>query len=118
MSAPTSSDRELLELAARAAGYKFDSTHPFEIAVEHKAGTNWYEWNPLTDDGDTHRLAVKLRLDVEFHGEFGVSAMNYELCGSKNLQGAGETATMGYDIEAATRRAVTRAAAQIGKAQP
>jgi hypothetical protein len=52
-------DRELLEQAAKAAG------------AERLKGTYengwWLDdgwWNPLTDDGDALRLAVKLRMDM------------------------------------------------------
>ena len=45
-------DRELLEAAAKAAGY-----------VHYHPGDGFYQtWNPLTDDGDALRLAVKLGL--------------------------------------------------------
>jgi hypothetical protein len=43
-------DRELLELAAKAAGID---------AVDIG-----YEWNPLIDDGDALRLAVKLNMTL------------------------------------------------------
>ena len=44
-------DRELLELAAKAEGREIKFVERF-IAC----------WNPLTDDGDAFRLAVKLDL--------------------------------------------------------
>jgi hypothetical protein len=58
-------DRELLELAAKAAGirinywvYDNDDDSP---SVLESGGI----WNPLTDDGDALRLAVKLGLVVD-----------------------------------------------------
>lgn len=57
------SDRELLELAARAAGYKIRQSvddRCFRIEDEW-AG----EWSPLTDHGDALRLAVKVRIRFE-----------------------------------------------------
>ena len=58
-------DREMLELAAKAAGYVFGE-YGGEPArqVTTKIGAAWIYWNPLTDDGDALRLAVKLRIDL------------------------------------------------------
>ncbi|WP_312388103.1 hypothetical protein [Stutzerimonas nitrititolerans] len=54
------SDRELLELAAKAAGLKLI---PFETAplLDEEGQPHW---NPLTDDGDALRLVVGLELDI------------------------------------------------------
>lgn len=52
-------DRELLELAAKAAGYKYHSPAGY-IVVDGIPGN----WNPLEDDGDALRLAVKLNMDI------------------------------------------------------
>ena len=80
-------DREELELAARAAG------NGFVIGY----------WNPLTDDGDALRLAVKLELDVMFAS---VRSVDDDV----NI-----TIEAGTDPYAATRRAIVRAAAEIGR---
>jgi hypothetical protein len=99
------SDRELLELAARAAGHEYDPTAPFEI----KTDGEWREWNPLTNDGDALRLAVKLNLLV----------MQYPLdkavriCDS-GFEIADQCEAWNGDKFAATRRAIVRAAAAIG----
>jgi hypothetical protein len=66
-------------------------------------------WNPLTDDGDALRLAVKLNLVVD----------TYSLCvcyHSADLE-IEEHYPQGviHDMYAATRRAIVRAAAEIGK---
>lgn len=71
-----SADRELLELAANAAGYSiafddgmsasFDDgiyyTHDRGYPAANRDGSNW--WNPLLDDGDALRLAVKLGIGI------------------------------------------------------
>lgn len=51
-------DRELLELAAKAAGHNYymDSFGVHQIDSGR--------WNPLYDDGDALRLAVKLGVDI------------------------------------------------------
>lgn len=55
-------DRELLELAAKASG-----VHLYWMALSGpvivESGVNW---NPLTDDGDALRLAVRLGIDLVF----------------------------------------------------
>lgn len=109
-------DRELLELAAKAA----------EINGHHVEDDDWYgtgilftdeddcnqTWNPLTDDGDALRLAVKLMLLVTI-GPCQVRATSI----SGVLRGEFPTEDAIYqDIGVATRRAIVRAAAEIGKA--
>lgn len=90
-------DRALLEAAAKAADRDFND--PAQYLNE-----SGRPWNPLADDGDALRLAVKLSMRVRAgvvttaeHGIFGE--------GSK-----AKTA----DPCAATRRAIVRAAAAIG----
>ena len=95
-----STDRELLELAAKAAGIAFEFCRP-ELGG-CLAGGRW--WNPLTDDGDALRLAVKLRLIVE-PGACWIS---------KHGPAFGEDVLAG--VMTATRRAIVRAAAEIGRA--
>lgn len=100
-------DKELLELAAKAAGYTLAKTKDGYPLWIHGQGI----WNPLTDDGDALRLAVKLRMDVEpwIHGD---SACSRVLCGEILI----DEPHYGDDPERATRRAIVRAAAEIGKA--
>jgi hypothetical protein len=99
------SDRELLEAAAKAAGIEFDFCRP-ELGGCH-LGSRW--WNPLTDDGDALRLAVKLRLTVN------CSYDDVTLCGQEFTQKEVFLERNGEDPLAATRRAIVRAAAAIGK---
>ncbi len=68
-------DRELLELAARAAGIKARwfrvnqwrqvGGNRMQAGQEDVFGTHHRKpWNPLTDDGDALRLAVLLNLEI------------------------------------------------------
>jgi len=104
-------DRELLELAAKAAqislidwgenwaefgpGYRYEDADGMRQA-----------WNPLTDDGDALRLAVKLGICVVFMEDHD------SVCAEHSKHGV-------MIIEAmdnfGTRRAIVRAAAQIGQ---
>lgn len=103
-------DRELLELAARAtsADYEVDADGNIEILSE--IGGCSGDWNPLTDDGDALRLAVKLGLSVGIDtcdDATRVSECDCELL-AKHMHFDGGP-------EAATRRAIVRAAAMLAK---
>lgn len=110
------SDRELLEFAAKAAGYQIHIWGtPGEENCARMDTTVGDRWNPLTDDGDALRLAVKLGLDVcidtpqekDAHTHVvGFSGENSDLVDAIEYHG---------DPYAATRRAIVRAAAEIGK---
>jgi hypothetical protein len=104
-------DRELLELAAKAAGQPIEWIIPLNapnesVAVDPVARRRW---SPLTDDGDALRLAVMLNMSVEI-SEYEDSTYAY----------AGpQPRVYGYEMwasdkSAATRRAIVRAAAEVG----
>ncbi len=105
-------DNELLELAAKAAGYPwrgFSANGQPLLNTDVSKPEPWlyvpYVWNPLTDDGDALRLAVRLDIDV-------VHAHGTRTAVAENTSGY---AAEGSDPYAATRRAIVRAAAEIGK---
>lgn len=115
-------DKELLKLAAKAAGLEFsdgralDPTHYIARDIG-STSHDWDGWNPLIRDRDAFRLAVKLGLVlnlspredcrgqtvVTYHGVCKVEEPCYE----------------GRDV--AARRAIVRVAAELAKlaaAQP
>lgn len=111
-------DRELLEKAAKAAGINiYESTdgtiqaRPVWVFLGGGGmGTMPYEvqWNPLGDDAQALRLAVKLFIDIQHSKILGiVEAWVNGAC----------VAVEEYieDKESATRRAIVRAAAAIGE---
>ena len=101
------SDRELLELAAKAAGYEY-AKHGGYIVVDGIPGN----WNPLTDDGDALRLAAKLKIDIEWQATNPFPEPRVEA-----YQRNDEVAYFCADEhEDDYRRAIVRAAAAIGKA--
>ena len=95
----TETDRELLMFAAKAAGYNMAKVlDGYPMYME-----GYGIWNPITDDGDALRLAVKLNMTLAVGiarsdaGEF----TEFDMCDT--------------DPYAATRRAIVRAAAEIGR---
>lgn len=113
-------DRELLELAAKAAGLPeltewgeitdYDSPHYMQWALyESGIGGQCKSWSPLTDDGDALRLMVDKRFtvkvddhEVEVFDEWGECLVSIGMQADE-------------DYHAATRRAIVRAAAAIGQ---
>jgi len=108
-------DRDLLELAAKAAGIKLlfcpngfprncngldPNSNIFAATV----------WNPLTDDGDAFDLMVTLRLRPRYHlaGVTPTVTVESIVCECSE--------PLGSDENAATRLAIVRSAAEIGKA--
>ena len=100
-------DRELLELAAKAAGVEIlDAGLVINGRYTvRKDGCGLDYWNPLTDDGDAMRLAVKLNMRLVVHNG-AAWANDKEEPHSFHAD----------DKNAATRRAIVRAAAEIGRA--
>lgn len=114
-------DRELLELAAKAAGYDVKWRTKVDIGMldallvdipldsqQLRWKVNPYSvWNPLTDDGDALRLAVKLEMVID--------SMDGRVI-------AGDMSDILIEYDPATdnpcvelRRAIVRAAAAIGE---
>lgn len=109
-------DKELLELAAKAAGYEItdllDDYRRPAICVDGE--WRWLQhWNPLEDDSTALRLAVKLGLTVhvDYFSEDGDCTRILDASGGLMLR----SMHFADGPEAATRRAIVRAAAEIGK---
>jgi len=102
-------DRQLLELAAKAAGINLEwDGHPDKWQPMYYEGKTYHSFDPLTDDGDALRLAVKLHMDVRAPKCVNDSAKanNIYSCDVHDDE---------PDPYAATRRAIVRAAAEIGR---
>lgn len=106
-------DRELLELAAKAAGieksyYSESDGLAYLWRSDQRFGDEVF--SPLTDNGDALWLAVKLNLSADFFDDeikVGYTPNDNE-CDQVSEP-------VGADPYAATRRAIVRAAAEIGK---
>ena len=104
-------DRELLELAAKAACIRVLKAPA--NAAHHDSLYCWINntrkpWAPLRDDGDALRLAVKLQMNI-WIGDGGSEA---DVDTPKLMPSVLEKSN---DTYAATRRAIVRAAAEIGR---
>jgi hypothetical protein len=100
-------DRELLELAAKAAGIVSDGCGTC-FDMEREA-----TWNPLENDGDALRLAVKLHIEIDYQApDYRPHWTTVATERSSFNHMASET---GDDPYAATRRAIVRVAAEIGR---
>ena len=101
-------DRELLELAAKAyfddaVVEKYVESENYLVVNDITSGTRFA---PLTDDGDALRLAVKIGMELDIYEPRIAVRTNI---GSKVLEEFKD------DPYAATRRAIVRAAAEIGR---
>lgn len=111
--------KELLEIAAKAAGIVGVYHEMGEgMRIETNPGHDW--WNPLEDDGDAFRLQVEFNLEIYHSDNEGHSAVfvAYEVKGNDELQYVIEYIDDLKNLNCklkATRRAIVRAAAEIGK---
>jgi len=107
-------DRELLEFAAKAAGITISTWSNCQaggfLALDCMPERRDRFWDPIIDDGDALQLMVKLGLLVDVW-------LQQKVCIASN-QGedlVGARVEFGTDHYAATRRAIVRAAAEIGR---
>jgi hypothetical protein len=112
-------DRELLELAAKAAGYHhriYEDGEWLELRYGLKFALFVFDpesndhgdyWNPLEDDGDALRLAVNLGIDIELFCD-SVSANHFNFTNNQLFE-------WHADEYQAVRRAIVRVAAEIGR---
>lgn len=113
-------DKELLELAAKAAGMKILGWLDGVPDVGCSRNIVW--WNPLADDGDAMRLAVRLKIRVDWIDD-GYAHISYDKRTSE-IRDDGGYNIHSFDIYESSpgkggegylvRRAIVRAAAEIG----
>lgn len=115
-------DRELLELAAKAVGIKVPYDEKWggmliPVTVEWE-GDGLDFWNPLTSSGDAFDLAVRLRLSVDHN--HSADQQRWVSADRSGCEGCySPVSCVEDDFEelgrvAATRRAIVRAASEIG----
>lgn len=113
-------DRKLLELAAKAAGFdishkwnraSMDMEHPVVAMVVRDAAESLVitGWNPLDNSGDALDLAVKLKIRIGFRPcAYADTPSGLRFFGAHDCD----------DQFSRTRLAIVRAAAAIGRAMP
>jgi hypothetical protein len=114
-------DRELLELAAKACGLYREWKEP-DYEVQWNGNGLWCSgmgkgllWNPLDDDGDALRLAVKLGMEVyiDTHPDGCECTEAYSV--TYGISNGRSIVNHNGDVYSATRRAIVRCAAEIGR---
>lgn len=102
-------DIELLKCAANAISLEYIECGRLDGSGDLIDRENGQIWNPLTNDGDALRLAVKLNLAIQTlpgRNKPASEAWHNDKYARELWDG---------DPYAATRRAIVRAAAEIGK---
>lgn len=105
-------DKELLELAAKAA--QLPECGWMGPAFMYVKDNRFTDWNPLDDDGDALRLAEKLRLHILQNDPIEEVLWVSAIVSKRGLHAAEEFKHDDQRAEA-MRRAIVRAAAEIGK---
>lgn len=99
------SDRELLELAAKAAGIPLSWGGPNRTSP--RRSDTWELCDPLANDGDAFELLVILGLNIKMTPT--------DVFVGFDLEAPLAHESLANGAYAATRRAITRAAAEIGR---
>ena len=110
-------DKELLELAAKAAGFTLEEHYDDDQYYPWCTETEAF-WNPLLDNGDAFSLMVELRITVGtapnphrenkslwVYYDLSIGGLPYPRMVDKAYDG---------DLCSAVRRAIVEAAAEIG----
>jgi len=112
-------DRELIEMAAKAAGVEGEwEDHP-QINGRDASGIyiegHTFLWNPLASNDDALKLLVTCGVDLDCGPDY-ISAYVWDFAENRSIV-KDITEQFGGDKLAAYRRAITRAAAAIGGAR-
>lgn len=107
---------ELLALAAKAAGYRVRRSDIVAGFIDDDGEM----WDPLENDGDALRLAVRVAVRVGMNCAFLPQVWRESFCAvaadfSDGAPAVNVEEKHGDDAHAATRRAIVRAAAGVGR---
>lgn len=120
-------DRELLDLAAKAAGIQIDLTYTdkfqpaslpdgYVVIINGSGGHSF--WSPIKDSGDALELAVTLRFTVDTPAKHFRAHVQSQDRQKGVMANSGQDGLDVSDPLADTRLAITCAAAEVGKAMP
>lgn len=104
---------ELLELAAKAYGFLNWTVigNCLHIETGSQRGASGFLWNPFDNDGDALRLAVKLNIKIDIF-PWGANA---GLWNTDLDLGNYQSTALHPDHYSATRYAIVKAAAELGR---
>ena len=105
-------DKELLELAAKAAGYNIKAHEDGTLYSDYRCSGYWGVFNPLNDDGDALRLAAKMEISINHFDSFVKAQVSFEGCAGRIV-----TAMIERGRLDAMRRVIVLAAAAIGESK-
>ena len=112
-------NKETLELAAQAADIeilesRLDDPYHGNLLIVHRCIPLGHGWNPIHDDADALALAVKLNIPLQFPENGTVARTQLPMDPTQTFD---EPAANFYkeDLLAACRRAIVRAAAEMGR---
>lgn len=101
-------DDQLLMFAAKASGLSVQFSNNYgDFSIGKPYSREEVRWNPLDDDGDALRLAVKLGIGINFYPDSDSVAANI-----------GHDEIIAEMDDFGTRRAIVRVAAEIGRRMP
>lgn len=123
-------DQELIELAAKAVGIKgewvrdtafIQARYSFNVPYDNHGMMTSIEWNPLREDSDAMRLAINLGMNLMMLPASLKNGFCAVGVGFSNESGSPRiTISENYNQGPykAVRRAIVRAAAEIGRKMP
>lgn len=110
-------DKQLLEWAAKAAGYQVEWVRNSGCFYRCEEWVGREQWSPLEDDGDALRLAISLKITIGV-SDIAAYADRDDAMGIFIRQALKRLGLPDLSIGEAVRRAIVRAAAEIGRAMP
>jgi hypothetical protein len=123
-------DQELIELAAKEVGIKgewvrdtafIQARYSFNVPYDNHGMMTSIEWNPLREDSDAMRLAINLGMNLMMLPASLKNGFCTVGVGFSNESGSPRiTISENYNLGPykAVRRAIVRAAAEIGRKMP
>ncbi|CAH0316303.1 hypothetical protein SRABI89_05050 [Pseudomonas koreensis] len=99
------SENELLRLSAKAIGFELEYRRGSDAFYYDDPDSGREQWDPLSDDGQALRLAIKLGICIVFMEECDSVVAEHSAHGAMIVEAMDDYGT---------RRAIVRVAAEIG----
>ncbi len=98
-------EHELLQLSAKAAGFDLEYRRGSDAFYYDDPDSGREQWDPLSDDGQALRLAIKLGVSIVFMEDHDSVGAEHSAQGVMIIEAMDDFGA---------RRAIVRAAAEIG----